>query len=130
MRLNQISVFLENAPGRLEKVCKALSDAGVNLDTLMTIETADFGIVRLIADDPDAAERALKNEGIAASKIEVLAVEVEDRPGALLKILSKMRSKGVNVEYMYAMTKPLAKNSVMVMSFKDIDAAEKILGLK
>lgn len=127
MRLQQISVFLENTPGRLEESCKTIADAGVNLDTITILETADYGIVRMIVDKPDAAAEALKAKGIHAKKIEVLAVEVDDKPGALLEILKKMRQNGVNVEYMYAMTKPLAKKPVMIMSFKDIAAAEKIL---
>ncbi len=129
MRLKQISVFLENVSGRLEKMCEVLANANVNLDTLMMIETGDFGIARIIVEDADIALSALKSAGIAAKLVEVLAVEVKDEPGALLKILSTLSAQGINVEYMYAMTKPHSECSVMVMSFKDLVAAEKILKL-
>ncbi len=129
MRLKQISVFLENISGRLEKMCEVLANANVNLDTLMMIETGDFGIARIIVADADVALTALKSAGIAAKVVEVLAVDVKDEAGSLLKILSKLRTEGINVEYMYAMTKPHSECSVMVMSFKDLDAAERVLGM-
>lgn len=127
MRINQISVFLENTPGRLESLCKALADAGVNINTITIIENGEYGIVRMIVDKPDAGVDALKAAGFMPKKVEVLAVEVDDTPGALLRLLEKTREGGVNIEYMYALTKPLAVRPVMIMSFKDIAAAEKSL---
>ena len=85
MRLKQISVFLENTPGHLEDVCKALAEAGVNLLTITIAETKEYGIVRAIVDKPDAAAAALKAAGFFAKLVDVLAVEVEDKPGALSK---------------------------------------------
>jgi len=127
MRTTQISVFLENTLGRLESLCKTLADAGVNLETLTITESAQNGIVRMIVSDPDAAVSALKAQGFTPKRVEVLAVEVDDKPGALLALLRKMKNAGVNVEYMYAMTKPASTRPTMIMSFKDVDAAEKIL---
>ena len=127
MRTTQISVFLENTLGRLESLCKTLADAGVNLETLTITESAQNGIVRMIVSDPDAAVAALKAQGFTPKRVEVLAVEVDDKPGALLALLEKMKNAGVNVEYMYAMTKPASTRPTMIMSFKDVDAAEKIL---
>ena len=128
MRLKQISVFLENTPGHLEGVCKAVADAGVNLRTITIAETKEYGIVRAIVDKPEEAAAALKEAGFFAKIIEVLAVEVEDTPGALLSILEKASAAGLNIEYMYALTRPQNGNPVMGMSFKDLDTAEKILG--
>ncbi len=127
MRINQVSVFLGNTPGRLESMCKSLADAGVNLETLTITESADHGIVRMIVSDADKAVEALTSQGFTPKKVEVLAVEVDDTPGALLAVLQKTREAGVNVEYMYDMTKPSASRPMMIMSFKDIDAAEKVL---
>ena len=127
MRLKQISVFLENTPGHLEGVCKAVADAGVNLRTITIAETKEYGIVRAIVDKPEEAAAALKEAGFFAKIIEVLAVEVEDTPGALLSILEKASAAGLNIEYMYALTPPFKDKPVMVMSFKDIDTAEKLL---
>lgn len=127
MRLKQISVFLENTPGHLEGVCKAVADAGVNLRTITIAETKEYGIVRAIVDKPEEAAAALKEAGFFAKIIEVLAVEVDDTPGALLSILEKASVAGLNIEYMYALTRPFKDKPVMVMSFKDIDTAEKLL---
>lgn len=127
MRIQQISVFLENTLGRLETMCLALAQANVNLDTITITETAEFGIVRIIVDDVEKGVEVLKEAGFSPKKVDVLAVEVDDTPGALLKLLQKTRSEGVNVEYMYALTKKSSGRPVMVMSFKDLDIAEKAL---
>ncbi len=127
MRLKQLSVFLENCQGQLEKVCRLIADAGVNLETITIAETKDYGILRAIVDKPDEATAALKSGGFFAKEIEVLAVEVDDKPGALLKILEKTSEAGLNIEYMYALTRPFDKKPVMVMSFKDIGLAESLL---
>ncbi len=127
MRIQQISVFLENTLGRLETMCQALAQANVNLDTITITETAEFGIVRIIVDDVEKGIDVLKEAGFSPKKVDVLAVEVDDTPGALLKLLQKTRAKGVNVEYMYALTKKSSGRPVMVMSFKDLDVAEKAL---
>ena len=127
MRIQQISVFLENTLGRLESMCQTLSDASVNLDTITITETADYGIVRIIVDDTDKAIDILKSAGFSPKKVDVLAVEVDDTPGALLKLLQKTKAQGVNIEYMYALTKKSSERPIMVMAFKDLDAAEKVL---
>lgn len=127
MRLKQLSIFQENTPGHLQNLCKIIADASVNLQTLTIVENRDYGIVRAIVDKPEAAQEALKKEGVASKIVEVLAVEVEDVPGALLEILDKTSAEGINVEYMYALTRPMRAKPTMVMAFKDIDRAEAIL---
>lgn len=128
MRIKQISVFLENTPGHLEKVCRVLADASVNLQTITIAETKDYGIVRAIVDAPEKASEALKENGFFAKLVDVLAIEVEDKPGSLSAILKTASDSGLNIEYMYAMTRPIHDKPVMIMSFKDIDTAERVLG--
>ncbi len=128
MRIKQISVFLENTPGHLESVCKVLADAEINLNTITIAETKDYGIVRTIVDNPEKAAAVLKENGFFAKLVDVLAIEVEDKPGALLKLLKHTSDVGLNIEYMYAMTRPVNDKPVMIMSFKDIDGAERIFG--
>lgn len=127
MRIQQISVFLENTLGRLEHMCQVLADANVNLDTITITETAEFGIIRIIVDEVDRAIEVLRSAGFSPKKVEVLAVEVEDKPGALCELLQKTRAKGMNVEYIYALMQKSTGRPVMVMSFKDLDAAEAAL---
>ena len=81
MRIKQISVFLENTPGHLEKVCRVLADASVNLQTITIAETKDYGIVRAIVDTPEKAADALKEKGFFAKLVDVLAIEVDDTQG-------------------------------------------------
>ncbi len=128
MRMTQLSVFLTNSLGRLESMTKTLADASVNINTITILESGDYGIVRMIVDKPEDACKVLQEGGFSCKLVDVLAVEVSDKPGALYELLKKTKDAGVNLEYMYAMTKPLSQNPLMLMSFKDIDAAEKILG--
>ena len=87
MRVEQISVFLENKAGRLAEVTQTLSEAGVNIRALSLADTSDFGVLRMIVSDNKEAEEALKAQGFTVSKTDVVAVEVEDKPGGLHKIL-------------------------------------------
>lgn len=127
MRVEQISIFLENKAGRLAEVTQVLSDAGVNIRALSLADTSDFGILRLIVDDNDRAKAALKEKGFTVGKTDVVAVEVDDRPGGLGRILSILSKEGINVEYMYAFVQHSGKDAVIIFRFDDIDAAVKLL---
>ena len=102
MSVQQISVFLENRPGCLHEMTKALADANIDLRGLSLAETSDFGIVRLIVDDVLGTADTLRAANFVASLTDVLAVEVPNVPGGLNKVLEILDSAGVNVEYMYA----------------------------
>ena len=102
MNVEQISIFLENKSGRLAEVTSVLSEAGINIRALYLADTADFGILRLIVNDAEKARRILKEHGFTVEKTKVVAIEVQDRPGGLSKILDTMKAEGINVEYMYA----------------------------
>ena len=96
MQVEQISVFLENKSGRIAEVTKTLSDANVNIRALSVADTSDFGVLRLIVDDNQKAETALKKNGFTMSKTFVVAVEVEDKPGGLHKILDLLCQANLN----------------------------------
>ena len=87
MRVEQISIFLENTSGRLAAVPRILADAGVNIRSLSLADTADFGVLRLIVDRTDQAQQVLKDNGFTVGKTDVIAVAVPDRPGGLAGIL-------------------------------------------
>ncbi|MDY6989495.1 MAG: ACT domain-containing protein [Thermodesulfobacteriota bacterium] len=127
MRLEQISIFLENKAGRLAEVTRVLSETGVNIRALSLADTSDFGILRLIVNDNDKAKKALKEHGFTVGKTDVVAVEVEDRPGGLSHILDVLGKKNINVEYMYAFVQHSGKDAVIIFRFDDIDAAVKLL---
>lgn len=127
MRAEQISIFLENKAGRLAEVTATLRDANVNIRALSLADTTDFGILRLIVNDNQTAEKALKDEGFTVGKTDVIAVEVDDNPGGLNRILDPLTREGVNVEYMYAFANPHGKNAIMIFRFDNIDKAIEIL---
>ena len=127
MRAEQISVFLENKAGRLAEVTGILSEANVNIRALALADTSDFGVLRLIVNDNDKAIAALKSQGFTVGKTDVAAVEVEDKPGGLHRILDILNKAGINVEYMYAFVTQGENNAIMIFRFDNIDEAFKLL---
>ena len=128
MRVTQISVFLENRPGRLAHLLQVLAEAKVNLRALSLADTADFGIARIIVTDTPAAMAAIRHAGLTAATTEVLRVEVPDEPGALENtIVVPLAQAGVNIEYLYAHSeRPLDKAEV-VMKVDKLEKAEQVL---
>ncbi|PLY04561.1 MAG: amino acid-binding protein [Desulfuromonas sp.] len=127
MKVEQISIFIENKTGRLADVSGVLGDAGINIRALSLADTSDFGILRLIVDNTNAALSVLKEKGFTVSKTDVIAVEVPDRPKGLHDILSILDQSEVNVEYMYAFVERSGDNAVIIFRFDDVDAAIKVL---
>ena len=127
MRAEQISVFLENKAGRLAEVTAILAEAQVNIRALAVADTSDFGVLRLIVNDNVKAVEALKNRGFTVGKTDVVAVEVEDKPGGLHRILDILHKDGINVEYMYAFVNQSGSNAVMIFRFDNVDNAIKSL---
>jgi hypothetical protein len=127
MRVEQISVFLENKTGRLAEVTGTLSEAGVNIRALSVADTSDFGVLRLIVDDTHKAKETLRTNGFTVGKTNVIAVEVPDQPGGLHRILSVLDASGINVEYMYAFVQQSGSNAVMIFRFEKIDEAVAVL---
>ena len=119
MKVEQISIFLENKAGRLAEVTRVLSEAGINIRALSLADTADFGILRLIVDDNEKAKAVLKKSGFTVGKTDVVAVEVEDRPGGLSRILDILSKENVNVEYMYAFVQRSGDNAIMLFRFEE-----------
>jgi hypothetical protein len=99
--VKQITVFLENSTGRLAALCRTLALAEVSMQALTVADTTDYGVARIIADNPDKAIAALNDAGYRARLVDVYAVEVPDRPGGLLPLLEAFDKAGVNVEYAY-----------------------------
>jgi len=127
MKVDQISIFLENRAGRLAEVTRVLAEAGVNIRALSLADTSDFGILRLIVSDFDQAKNVLKENGFTVGRTTVVAVEVPDTPGGLHSILGMLSENSVNVEYMYAFVQQSGKNAVMIFRFDRTDQAIKLL---
>lgn len=116
--LKQISMFLENKPGRLARVCRVMAEEGINIRALSIADNADFGLVRLIVDNPLLAQEKLSARGFLVSITEVIGIKVPDRPGALVEALDLLEKEDVSVEYMYAF---LGKPGDMAMVILRLD---------
>jgi hypothetical protein len=127
MKVEQISIFLENKPGALESVMRLLKDANVNIRSLSLADTSDFGILRLIVNDANKALKVLNDNGLRVSRTSVVAVEVPDRPGGLHSILAVLAQHGINVEYLYAFIEKSGENAVIIFRFDSTDDAVDVL---
>jgi hypothetical protein len=127
MKVEQISVFIENKPGGLEEVMRIIKEANINIRTLSLADTSDFGILRLIVNDVDTASRVLRESGLRVSRTTVVAVEVPDRPGGLHSILEALVRENINIEYLYAFVEKSGENAVIIFRFDDSDAAIRVL---
>ncbi len=124
--LRQISVFVENKPGRLAAVTEKLYEKGINIRAFTIAEAGDFGIIRMVVDKTDDAYKTLKDAGFTVSLTEVIAVEVEDKPGSLYRIAKALGEEGVNIEYVYAFTSEQHK-ALIIFRVNDVEKAKKIL---
>jgi hypothetical protein len=130
MKLKQLSLFLENKPGALSAPVKLLADAKINLLTLSIAEAQQYGILRLIVRDWQAAKKLLEKNGLLVKVTDVLAIEVPDRPGGLADVLVVLEEAGINLEYMYAFTLKRASKGLLVFRFDDPDKAIRALQKK
>ena len=127
MKLKQISIFLENSPGRLYEATKALGDANINLRSLSICDVSGFGVLRILVSDVAKARSIIMEKQLPARVDEVVAAEISDTPGSLAKTIKALMENKVNVDYMYALAGTSSGKAVMVFSFSDNDLAIKLL---
>ena len=123
MAVKQVTVFIGNKEGRIEKVTEVLKKNGINISSLSLAESVDFGLLRLIVSDPEKAKDALKSEGLSARLSDVIAVEISNEPGSLHDLLTALVD--FNIEYMYVLSS--ADRASMIMKIKDYEAAESVI---
>lgn len=127
MKLEQLSIFLENRSGRLAKILKTLGAAGVNIRAMSLADTSDFGILRLIVSEIDKGKQALRDGRFTVRVSEVIAVEVRDRPGELADMLGHIEQAGLNLEYMYSFVQKSMESAILIFRFDDLDRAIAVL---
>ena len=130
MTIKQISVFLENRPGKLAEFAAVLSAQKINLRAISVAEAADFGIVRIIVDDVFNAVTILKSENYVCTITDVLAVEVRDEPGMLANMIGVLGTEGINIEYMYTILGKKSDVVYMIIRTNNDSEAVKILESK
>jgi len=127
MTIEQLSVFVENKPGKLVEALEALAGARLDIRALSLADTADFGILRIIVDKPPLALDILQQAGYLVKSSEVIPVAIGDRPGGLLSVLRLLADKGIDVEYAYAFVAHSHDKAYVILRVDDNGAAEKAL---
>ena len=126
MFISQLSVFAENRPGSLAEITQILADAGIDIRAFNIADTTDFGILRMIVDDPEKAAAALRAKNIINSINRVIGVRMEDRPGAMNRVMAALAAEDVMVEYAYAYVSRVPGSAVVVLRVKDSDRAAEV----
>ena len=127
MTIHQISVFLENRAGQLAEITGLLSENHIDLRALNIAETADYGVLRIIVDQPEAAASLLLSNGVILSMTPVVAVSVPDRPGVLAEVLHFISEAGIDVEYMYSVFGKSAGKAYMIFRVADAKKLVEVL---
>lgn len=125
--VKQLSVFLANKPGMLADVCNELAKAGVNIFALTISDTADHSVVRMVVSNPEKTLHIFEERGVLAVESKVLAIENNNKPGALAKISSRLAKAKINIEYAYLATSPGAKKGLLILRVDDTKRALKVL---
>lgn len=127
MKIKQLTVFAENKTGYLAEITGIFAESGVDMKALSIADTKDFGILRIIASDPDKALAVLREHGFLGTITEVIGVEISNKTGELSKALALLAKENVNVEYLYAFLSGKAGSACVVIKATDNTAAEKTL---
>ncbi len=127
MFIKQLSIFVENKVGRLQNIVNALGENDVNISALSIADTTDFGILRIIVDNPDKAKLVLKGMGVISKTTDVVAVYIDDRSGGLAAVLDLVSNAGIGIEYMYAFLGRREGKALMVLKADDEEMLEQVL---
>lgn len=127
MLIKQLSVFIENKPGRLAAILEELGKHNIDISALSLADTSEYGILRLIVSNPDDAAEVLKNSGVVVKLTNVHAIAIDDTPGGLSRILSIFVKNSINVDYMYAFVGKVTSKALTVIKVSDPELAEKAL---
>ncbi|MBR5239114.1 MAG: hypothetical protein IKW04_00885 [Clostridia bacterium] len=129
MLVSQISVFLENTKGRLFSVSDILAKNDINVRAVSIADTTDFGILRMIVNDPEKAYCVLKENNFTVRITKVIAVEIDDTPGSMSAVLKKLNDHGIEVEYMYAFLGNISGNALVILKIDDPDKVAEITAM-
>jgi len=127
MLVKQISIFLENKSGRLAEVTKVLGDNGIDIRALSIADTTDFGVLRIIVNKPELAEKVLKENGFTVSATSVIAIAVEDKPGGLASALDVLKKESIGIEYLYAFVGKSGNEALVILKADNPIAAAAAL---
>lgn len=127
MKVDQLTIFLENRSGRMADITSTLAQNGINIRAMSLAHTADLGILRLIVNDTEKARAVLKENGFTVDTTDVVVIEVGDKPGGLAHVLQVIKEGDLNIEYMYAFTQKSGATGLIILRLDDIERAIDIL---
>jgi hypothetical protein len=123
----QVSVFVENKPGRVAKIARVLGDSNINIRAVTISDRGDYGMINILADDPDRASSVLTNEGFSVSRNHVIGVVMEDRPGGLADIAEYLNKSEVNISNAYGFIQKAGDRAVLILEVDDFIKAQKVI---
>ena len=126
MSVKQISISLENVPGKFSEVIEYLGENGVNVIALSVADAADVSAVRFVANDPEKASNVLKSHGYSVKITDVLAVEAPHHPGGLNAVLKPLKEAHININYLYTCL-ARSENAVLIVGVDNMEEAERVL---
>ena len=127
MKIKQLSIFLQNRMGSLSKPLEVLSDADVNIKALCMADTSEFGILRLVVDNPEKGKAALEENNFLVKITDIVGVEMNDTPGGLTTVLKVIKDNDIDLEYLYAFTHEKVGKAILLLHAEDIDKLISIL---
>ena len=127
MLIKQISVFMENRPGRLAEITNVLSENNIDMRAINIADTTDFGILRMIVNDPKRAEKVLRENNMTASTTDVIAVSSDDTVGAFSKVLMLLKKEDISIEYIYSFIGEKSAKAVIVIKTNDNERSVALL---
>ena len=127
MIVKQLSAFIENRAGRLAELAEVLAEKNIDVSAVSLADSADYGIIRMIVNDPEAALSALKESGVVCKITEVLAVAMDDAPGGFARVLHLLKNQSHEIKYMYACISRHEGQALMIFSVEDVAAAEALI---
>ena len=123
----QLTVGWQNRPGELANVCRVLAEVGVNIEALATAEASEYGAVRMIVDDVDAARKVFHQAGVAHTTIDVLVIEIANETGSLSEVAGQLSEERINIEYFYASVAPGVERALGVFKVSDPERADEVV---
>ncbi len=126
----QINIFVENKPGRLQKITRVLSESGINMRAIVIADRESYGIIKVLVDNPRKAQLALSEQGLACALKKVLAVSIADRPGGLFELTENLSSQNINILDAYGFVIESRKEAVLCIEVKDYDFAKTVVEQK
>lgn len=124
-RLKQVSVFVENKPGRLLDVVEIVGNHNIDIKAISLADSSDFGIVRFICENPELVHEILNKNGFTSSLTDVLAIAIGDKPGSLAQVLRDLKESNINIEYMYGFSAKIKDFAVMIIKVSNLEETIK-----